>query len=43
MAGPAGQREGNLEENTSNAIDWKNTDFYNEEKLFHELERVLEL
>jgi Fe-S oxidoreductase len=43
MAGPAGQREGNLEAPTRHAIDWKNPDFYNEDKLFHELERVFDL
>jgi Fe-S oxidoreductase len=43
MAGPTGQREGNLEAPTRHAIDWKNPDYYNEESLFHELERVFDL
>jgi Fe-S oxidoreductase len=36
-------REGNLEAPTRHALDWKNPDFYNEESLFHELERVFDL
>jgi len=33
--------EGNLEAPTRHPLDWKNSAFYNEEKLNHELERVL--
>lgn len=36
-------REGNLEAPTRHAIDWHNPDFYNEESLFAELERVYDL
>lgn len=36
-------REGNLEAPTRHNIDWKNPDFYNEEKVFEELERVFDL
>jgi Fe-S oxidoreductase len=43
MAGPTGQREGNLEAPTRHPIDWKNPDYYNEEQLFAELERVFDL
>jgi len=32
--------EGNLEAPTRHPLDWKNPDFYNEEKCFHELERI---
>ena len=34
--------EGNLEAPTRHPLDWKNPDFYNEEKLNHELERVFD-
>jgi len=43
MAGPTGQREGNLEAPTRHPIDWKNPDYYDEEKVFAELERVFDL
>jgi glycerol-3-phosphate dehydrogenase subunit C len=44
MSAPtAGTREGNLQAPTRHALDWKNPDFYNEEALFHELERVYEI
>jgi glycerol-3-phosphate dehydrogenase subunit C len=33
-------REGNLEAPTRHALDWRGDDFYNEEKVFGELERV---
>lgn len=36
-------REGNLEAPTRHALDWKNPDFFNEESLFAELERVFDL
>ncbi|MDA8128959.1 MAG: heterodisulfide reductase-related iron-sulfur binding cluster [Betaproteobacteria bacterium] len=36
-------REGNLEAPTRHPIDWKNPDFYNEEKLTHELERIFDI
>jgi glycerol-3-phosphate dehydrogenase subunit C len=35
-------REGNLEAPTRHPLDWKNPDFYNEDKLNHELERVFD-
>ncbi|MCU7881080.1 MAG: Fe-S oxidoreductase [Candidatus Thiodiazotropha sp. (ex Lucinoma aequizonata)] len=43
MAAPTGQREGNLEAPTRHPIDWKNPDYYNEEKLMAELDRVFDL
>jgi Fe-S oxidoreductase len=36
-------REGNLEAPTRHALDWKNPDFYNQESLFHEMERVFDI
>ena len=39
----AGSREGSLEAPTRHALDWTNPDFYNEEKLFAELERVFDI
>jgi glycerol-3-phosphate dehydrogenase subunit C len=33
-------KEGNLQAPTRHALDWQNPDFYNEEKLNHELERL---
>lgn len=36
-------REGNLEAPTRHPIDWQNPDFYNEESLTKELERVFEI
>ena len=36
-------REGNLEAPTRHPIDWKNPDFYDEEKCFKELERVFDI
>ena len=41
MAGPA--REGNLEAPTRHPLDWRNPDFYTEESLFKELERVFDI
>jgi Fe-S oxidoreductase len=35
-------REGNLEAPTRHPLDWKNPEFYNEESLFQELERVFD-
>ncbi|MES9959356.1 MAG: heterodisulfide reductase-related iron-sulfur binding cluster [Sedimenticola sp.] len=35
-------REGNLEAPTRHPLDWKNPEFYNEESLFNELERVFD-
>lgn len=35
-------REGNLEAPTRHPIDWQNPEFYNEESLFNELERVFD-
>jgi Fe-S oxidoreductase len=43
MAGPTGQREGNLDAPTRHPIDWKSPDYYNEESLLSELERVFDL
>ncbi len=39
----AGTREGSLEAPTRHPLDWKNPDFYDEEKLFKELERVYDI
>ncbi len=36
-------REGNLEAPTRHALDWLNPEFYDEEKLNHELERVFDI
>ena len=36
-------REGNLEAPTRHPLDWQNPDFYNEESLFHEMERVFDI
>jgi glycerol-3-phosphate dehydrogenase subunit C len=36
-------REGNLEAPTRHALDWQNSDFYNEEKLNYELERIFDI
>lgn len=36
-------QEGNLEAPTRHPLDWKNPEFYNEESLFKELERVFDL
>jgi glycerol-3-phosphate dehydrogenase subunit C len=41
MAGPT--REGNLEAPTRHPLDWKNPDFYSEESLFKEMERVFDI
>ena len=41
MSTPA--REGNLEAPTRHPLDWLNPDFYNEESLFKEMERVFEI
>ncbi len=38
-----GTREGSLEAPTRHPIDWRNPDFYNEESLFAELERVYDI
>lgn len=35
--------EGNLQAPTRHALDWKNPDFYNEEKCFEELERIFDI
>jgi glycerol-3-phosphate dehydrogenase subunit C len=39
----AAAREGNLEAPTRHPIDWKNPDYYNEEKTFDELERIFDI
>ncbi len=36
-------REGSLEAPTRHPLDWKNPDFYNEDKLQHELERIFDI
>lgn len=36
-------REGSLEAPTRHPVDWQNPDYYNEEKLFSELERVYDI
>ncbi|MBW6476156.1 MAG: Fe-S oxidoreductase [Chromatiales bacterium] len=43
MSAPTGPREGNLEAPTRHPLDWKNPDFYNEESLNKELERVFDI
>lgn len=37
------RREGSLEAPTRHALDWQNPDFYNEEKLLTEMERVFDV
>ncbi|WP_419596845.1 heterodisulfide reductase-related iron-sulfur binding cluster [Thiolapillus sp.] len=37
------RREGSLEAPTRHALDWQNPDFYNEEKLLTEMERVFDI
>ena len=39
----AGTREGSLEAPTRHALDWTNPEFYNQDKLFAELERVFDI
>ncbi|EIJ34575.1 (Fe-S)-binding protein [Thiothrix nivea] len=41
MATP--KREGSLEAPTRHPLDWKNPDFYNEDAVMHEMERVFDL
>jgi len=36
-------KEGNLQAPTRHPLDWQNPDFYNEESLFHEMERVFDI
>ena len=43
MSAPTHQREGSLEAPTRHPLDWKNPEFYNEESLFSELERVYDI
>jgi len=44
MASPTeGKREGSLEAPTRHPLDWRNPDFYNEESLNKELERVFDI
>jgi Fe-S oxidoreductase len=42
-APPTPPREGNLEAPTRHPLDWQNPEFYNEESLFKELERVYDI
>ena len=43
MAGSEGSREGSLEAPTRHPIDWQSADFYDEDKLNEELERVYDI
>jgi Fe-S oxidoreductase len=43
MGAPVGTREGSLEAPTRHPLDWKNPDFWNEESLFKELERIYDI
>jgi Fe-S oxidoreductase len=43
MAPPAERREGSLEAPTRHPLDWQSSDFYDEPKLFEELERVYDI
>jgi glycerol-3-phosphate dehydrogenase subunit C len=44
MSAPTeGKREGSLQAPTRHPLDWKNPEFYNEESLFKELERVYDI
>ncbi len=40
---PGATREGNLEAPTRHPIDWKSDEFYNEDALFNEMERVFDI
>ena len=43
MSAPTYQREGSLEAPTRHPLDWQSTDFYDETRLFEELERVYDI
>jgi Fe-S oxidoreductase len=43
MSAPTYQREGSLEAPTRHPLDWQSEDFYDETKLFEELERVYDI
>ena len=43
MAPPTGPREGSLEAPTRHPIDWQSEEFYDEPRLFAELERVFDI
>jgi len=43
MSTPPGKREGSLDAPTRHPIDWRSSDFYDDEKLYAELERVFDI
>jgi glycerol-3-phosphate dehydrogenase subunit C len=43
MAAPTGTREGSLEAPTRHPLDWKNPEFWDEDALYKELERVYDI
>ena len=43
MSNPEGRREGSLEAPTRHPLDWQSSDFYDEARLFEELERVFDI
>lgn len=43
MSNPEGRREGSLEAPTRHPLDWRSSDFYDDAKLFDELERVFDI
>ena len=43
MSAPTHQREGSLEAPTRHPLDWQSEEFYDETKLFEELERVFDI
>jgi len=43
MAAPTGTREGSLDAPTRHALDWKSADFWDEDALAQELERVYDI
>ena len=43
MATPTDKREGSLEAPTRHPLDWQSDEFYNEDSLFEELERVFDI
>jgi len=43
MTSTSDRREGSLEAPTRHPLDWRSDDFYNEPKLFEELERVFDI
>jgi CO dehydrogenase/acetyl-CoA synthase alpha subunit len=43
MSNSEGRREGSLEAPTRHPLDWRSGEFYDEESLFEELERIFDI